>query len=48
MKLLRIPDGIINTVKTQAEASRWIEVAKEISAQLAVSLNSVSAEYRPW
>ena len=33
MKLLRIPDGIIRTVKTQADASRWIKAAKESNAK---------------
>ena len=33
MKLLRIPDSIITSVKTQADASRWIKAAKESNAK---------------
>lgn len=34
MKLLKIPDSVINTVKTQSEASRWIKAAKKKNADM--------------
>ena len=33
MKLLRLPDDLMNSIKTQEEASRWMKGAKEANDQ---------------